>query len=125
MTAPLYGRSSPRDDGHPTNRGVVAVNRSDQALTGVRASRGYRCAVVAQRVLAFAFVALLVAFMVTDVPTVFYLGVAVSAAAAVLGLAVVAVLAAEAARPRAGGFDPAELVPQAAHYLHDLLGLRS
>jgi hypothetical protein len=104
---------------------VVTVNGSDQALTGVRASRGYRCAVVAQRVLAIAFLVLLVAFIVTDVPTVFYLSVAVSAAGAMLGWAVVAVLAVRLARRPGGRFDPTELVPLATRYFHDLLGLRS
>jgi len=121
----LYGRSPLRDDMHSPSEEVVSVNGSEQALTGVRASRGYRRAVVAQRVLAIVFLILLVAFIVTEHPTLFYLSVSVSIAGAVLAWAVVGVLAVRLARQPGGRFDPAELVPLATRYFHDLLGLRS
>ena len=102
---------------------MVTVHGSDQALTEVR---GYRRAVVAQRVLAIAFLALLVASVATGLQqTLLYLCVAVGAVGAVLAWAVVAVLAVRLARRPGGHFDPTDLVPLATRYFHDLLRIRS
>jgi hypothetical protein len=121
----LYWRPPPRDDGHPPSEEVVTVDGAEQALTGVRASRGYRRAIVAQRVLAIAFLVPFAALVVTGSPAVLYVCVALGIAGAVLAWAVVGVLAVRLARRPDGRFDPAELVPLAARYFHDLLGLRA
>jgi len=106
---------------------VVTVNGSVQALTEAWAFRGYRRAVVAQRILAIAFLASFAAGVVTGFRTTRYLHLcaALGAAGGVLAWAVVVVLAVRLARRSAGGFDPAALVPLATRYFHDLLGLRS